>query len=294
MLQSTGVIGELGQKKKKPKKRLKFSTIILTILFLIIGLSMLIPLIWMLSASFKPEADVFNFPIEFIPRRWNAVENYKAVWGGNYNFGRYYWNSIKLAVSATVLQVLFSALAAYGFSKVKWKGRDKLFNLYLLTMMIPEQVTLVTRFLIMRSIGLYNTHIGLILMWSFSVYGTFLLRQSMLGIPESLSESARIDGANHWQIFTRIIFPMIRPTVATLAILKFTWTWNDFQVPLVFLTDPDLYTVQQGMQTFATQSGVYYSLTMAAAVSSILPLVIVFLIAQRYIIDGIGAGAVKG
>src|SRR5699024_414782 len=139
---------------------------------------------------------------------------------------------------------------AYGFSKVKWKGRDTIFTLYLATMMIPEQVTIVTRFLITRSMGLYNTHLGLILMLSFSVYGTFLLRQAMLGIPEALSESAKIDGANHWQIFSRIILPMTKPSIATLAILKFTWTWNDYQNPLIFLTNPELYTVQQGMQMF--------------------------------------------
>lgn len=277
----------------KKKNKISVSTIVLTILFIVIGISMLVPLVWMISASLKPEADVFNFPIEWIPKRWNAVENYRTVWGGQYNFGLYYWNSIKVSVGATVLQVFFSALGAYGFSKVKWKGRDLLFTLYLATMMIPEQVTVVTRFLITREMGLYNTHLGLILMLSFSVYGVFLLRQSMMSIPESLSESAKIDGANHWQIFSRIILPITQPSLATLAILKFTWTWNDYQHPLVFITDPDLYVVQQGMQVFATQSGVYYSLTMAAAVSSILPLLIIFLIGQKYIIGGIGEGAVK-
>lgn len=277
----------------KQKRKFDLSKFLLTILFLVIGVSMLIPLIWMISASLKPEADVFNFPIEWIPQRWNAVENYRTVWGGQYNFGLYYWNSIKVSVGATVLQVFFSALGAYGFSKVKWKGRDILFTIYLATMMIPEQVTIVTRFLITREIGLYNTHLGLVLMLSFSVYGVFLLRQAMMAIPDSLSESAQIDGANHWQIFSRIVLPMVQPSIATLAILKFTWTWNDYQHPLVFITDPDLYVVQQGMQVFATQSGVYYSLTMAAAVSSILPLLIIFLLGQKYVIGGIGEGAVK-
>lgn len=275
------------------KGKYSVTQIILTILFLLVGISMLVPLVWMISASLKTEADVFNFPIEWIPKRWNAVENYRTVWGGDYNFGLYYWNSIKVSVGATVLQVFFSALGAYGFSKVKWKGRDLLFTIYLATMMIPEQVTIVTRFLITREIGLYNTHLGLILMLSFSVYGVFLLRQSMLAIPDSLSESAQMDGANHWQIFSKIILPMTQPSIATLAILKFTWTWNDYQHPLVFITDPSKYVVQQGMQMFATQSGVYYSLTMAAAVSSILPLLIIFLIGQKYVIGGIGEGAVK-
>lgn len=275
------------------RKRKKIIRLILTIFFIIIGISMLVPLIWMISASMKPEVDVFNFPIEWIPKRWNAVENYRQVWSGQYNFPLYYWNSIKVSVGATLLQVFFSALGAYGFSKVKWKRRDLIFNLYLATMMIPEQVTVVSRFLITRRLGLNNSHTGLILMLSFSVYGVFLLRQSMLSIPESLSESAKLDGANHWQIFSRIILPMTQPAIATLAILKFTWTWNDYQHPLIFITKPEKYVIQQGMQAFATQSGVYYSLTMAAAVSAILPLLIIFLIGQKYVIGGIGEGAVK-
>lgn len=281
-------------KKKKIKNNTGISNIILTVLFLIIGLGMLLPLLWMISSSFKMESDIFNFPIEWIPKRWNAIENYKTVWGNEYNFGLYYFNSIKIAVLATFFQVLFSALGAYGFTKISFKGRDTLFIIYLATMMIPEQVTVVSRFIILQKMGLYNTHLGIILMLSFSVYGVFLLRQNMLAIPNELSESAKIDGASHFRIFFQIILPLLKPSIATLAILKFVWTWNDYQTPLVFLNSEKLYTIQLGMQQFASQSGVYYSLIMAAAVSSILPLMVIFIIGQKYVIDGITSGAVKG
>lgn len=276
------------------RKKVPLVKILLTVIMWAIGITMLVPLVWMISASCKYEADVFTFPIQWIPTRWNAVENYKVVWGKEYNFGMYYLNTIKITVLATALQVFVSALGAYGFSKVKWKGRDKVFMAYLATMMIPPQVTIVSQFIIMRKIGLYNTHLGLILLMAFSVYGVFLLRQAMMAIPETLSEAARIDGAGHGRIFFQIILPLVKPSLATLAILKFTWTWNDYQAPLVFLNSRSLYTIQLGMKQFASEAGSYYSLIMAAAVSAILPLVIVFLLGQRFVIDGIATGAVKG
>lgn len=275
-------------------KKICWSKIILTCLLWGLGFTMLLPLLWMISTACKVEADVFNFPIEWIPRRWNLAANMKEVWGGEYNFGLYYLNSIKVAVLATFFQVFVSALGAYGFSKVKFPGRDKLFLAYIATMMIPPQVTIVSQFIIMRQIGLYNTHAGLIMMLAFSVYGVFLLRQAMMSIPESLSESARMDGAGHFTIFFRIILPMVKPSLATLATLKFVWTWNDYQAPLVFLNSRTLYTIQLGMKQFASESGSYYSLIMAAAVSAIIPLIIVFLFCQRFVVDGIATGAVKG
>lgn len=275
-------------------KKWSISRVFWTIIFWSIGISMLVPLVWMISTACKVEADVFNFPIDWIPKRWNFIENMKEVWSGDYNFALYYWNSIKVTVLATVLQVFVSALGAYGFSKIHFKGRDKLFLAYLATMMIPPQVTIVSQFIIMRNIGLYNSHTGLVLMLAFSVYGVFLLRQAMLAIPESLSEAAKIDGAGHIRIFFQIILPMVKPSLATLATLKFVWTWNDYQAPLVFLNNRNLYTIQLGMKAFTSESGSYYSLIMAAAVSAIVPLIVVFLLCQRFVVDGIATGAVKG
>ena len=275
-------------------KKIQIHKVIFTIILYGIGFTMLTPLLWMISTSFKPENEVFQFPIRWIPEHSVGFDNYKEVWGEQYNFGMYYLNSIKVTVISTALQILVSALGAYGFTKIKWKGRDQLFLIYLATMMIPPQVMIVSRFVIMQKMGLYNTHMGIILMTMFSLYGVFLLRQAMMGIPDSLCESAKIDGAGHLRIFFQIVFPLIKPTIATLAVLKFVWTWNDYQTPLIFLSNRMLFTIQLGMKLFASESGSIYSLTMAAAVSATLPLILLFLCGQRYIIEGIASGAVKG
>lgn len=268
--------------------------LIVTAILLALAISMLLPLIWMISASLKFESDVFNFPIDWIPKRFNAINNYKEVLSSKYNFVLYYWNSIKVAVFATFLQVTFSAMGAYAFTKINFPFKNGLFMLYLITLMIPEQVTIVPRFMVFKYLNLYNTHLGLIVMLSFSVYGVFLLRQFMVTIPLSLSEAAKIDGAGHFTIFMRIILPMTKPAIATLGILKFVWTWNDYQNPLVFLYSEELYTLQLGMRQFATESGVFYSLVMTSAVLAIAPLFIMFIIGQKYVIEGISMGAVKG
>lgn len=275
-------------------KKVNIYKIVFTVLLYIMGITMLVPLLWMIVTSFKPENEVFDFPIKWIPKTFVGLDNYKEVWGKRYNFGLYYYNSLKITIISTFFQILVSAMGAYGFTKIKWRGRNTLFLLYLATMMIPPQVLIVSRFAIMQKVGLYNTHLGVILMLIFSTYGVFLLRQAMMGIPDSLCESAKIDGAGHWTIFFKIVMPLIKPSIATLAILKFVWTWNDYQTGLIFLSNRALYTIQLGMQRFSTETGVLYSLVMAAAVSAIIPLIITFIFGQRYIIDGIASGAVKG
>jgi len=268
--------------------------VIATVFIGALALTMMLPFIWMMSASFKIEADVFKYPVEWIPRTWNAVKNYSEVWGGRYSFITFYLNSIKIAVLTTLLQVTISCMGGYAFSKLKFRGRDTLFLIYLAMLMIPDQVTIVPKFLIFRSLNLYNTHLGLILLGSFSVYGMFLLKQFMMGIPDSLSEAAKIDGAGHIRIFTMIILPISTPAIATLAMLKFVWTWNDYQNPLVFLSSERLYTIPLGMTKFMTEYTSFYALIMTASVCAILPLIVIFIFGQRYIMEGMTVGAVKG
>ncbi len=268
--------------------------ILATIGLSLIALTMTLPFLWMLSASFKVEVDVFKFPVEWIPRKWNIINNYMEVWSGRYSFPLFYFNSIKVTVLTTIAQVTVSAMGAYAFSKIRFKFRDALFLIYLSMMMIPDQVTIVPKFMVFKWLSLFDTHRGLILLGSFSIYGMFLLKQYMMSIPDSLSESARIDGAGHVKTFIKIILPMTKPALVTLMMLKFVWTWNDFQNPLVFLQSEELYTIQLGMTKFMTEYNSFYSLIMVAAVCSIIPLLIVFLIGQRYILEGMAMGAVKG
>ncbi len=276
------------------RKRLDIRKLIVTIIMAVLGLLFLIPFLWMISASFKVEEDVLTFPIKWIPETWNAVENYKEVWTGSMPFLLLYWNSIKVTFLSVFIASVISCLAAYAFAKINFKGRDLLFLLVLATFMVPSQTLLVTQFLLYKWLGLYDTHTGLILLNSFSVFGTFMLRQFFLGISNELIESARIDGAGHFKIFYYIALPLVRPAVATYAILSFIWTWNDFQGPLIFLRSESLFTIQLGVQRFADEHGSIYSLMMAGAVSAIIPLLIIFIIGQKHVIEGIQLGSVKG
>lgn len=267
---------------------------VVTLIMLAGGVLFLLPFAWMLSTSFKIEADVFKYPIEWIPKRWNGWENYKEVWFGKYPFWLYYLNSIKVSVLTTLVSAFVSSLAAYGFSKIDFPAGRWLFLLVLATYMVPQQAILVPQFILYRYIGLFDTHIGLVLLGSFSVLGTFMLRQFFMGVHSDYIDSAKIDGAGHFRTFWSVALPLVRPAVATYAILRFIWTWNDYQNPLIFLKSDRLYTIQLAMQKFSTINGEFYSLIMAAAVSAILPLLIVFLIGQKQVIEGISLGGVKG
>ncbi|MCK9862792.1 MULTISPECIES: carbohydrate ABC transporter permease [Paenibacillus] len=267
---------------------------VLTVLMFAVSILFLLPFIWMLVTSFKIEKDVFVYPIEWIPRHWHAIENYKEVWVGDYPFWKYYLNSIKIAVITTCISALFSSLAAYGFSKIKFKGSNFVFLIVLATYMVPSQAILIPQFILYRQIGLFDSHWGLIILSSFSVLGTFMLRQFFMGIHQEFIESAKIDGANHFRIYWSIAFPLVKPAVATYAILRFIWTWNDYQNPLIFLRTDRLFTIPLAMQKFTSLSGEFYSLIMAAAVSAILPLLIIFIIGQKSVIEGIALGGVKG
>ncbi|PWW07266.1 carbohydrate ABC transporter membrane protein 2 (CUT1 family) [Paenibacillus cellulosilyticus] len=268
--------------------------LILTLLMFAVSILFLLPFVWMLVTSFKVEKDVFVYPIQWIPKEWNAITNYKEVWDGDYPFWKYYLNSIKVGVTTTVISAMVSALAAYGFSKIHFKGSNYLFLIVLATYMVPSQAILIPQFILYRQIGLFDSHLGLILLGSFSVLGTFMLRQFFMGVHQEFIESAKMDGANHFRIFWTIGLPLVKPAVATYAILRFIWTWNDYQNPLIFIRSDKLFTIPLAMQKFTSLSGEFYSLIMAAAVSAILPLLIVFIIGQKSVIEGIALGGVKG
>ncbi|KQN97712.1 carbohydrate ABC transporter permease [Paenibacillus algorifonticola] len=270
------------------------SRLIVTALMGIVGIFFILPFIWMLSASFKPELEVMTYPIQWIPKTWYMIENYTQVWSGAVPFTLYYLNSIKVTLMATALSLIISAMAAYGFSKVIFKGREAMFILVLATYMIPSQAILVPQFMMFRWLGLFDSHFGLVLLAASGVLGTFLLRQFFMSVHNEIIESARIDGANHWIIFFRIGLPLVKPALATYMILRFIWTWNDYQNPLIFLRSEALFTLQLGIRKFADFNGEFYSLMMAGAVSAILPLLIIFIVGQKQVIEGVASGSVKG
>ncbi|NOU97371.1 ABC transporter permease subunit [Paenibacillus sp. LMG 31456] len=275
-------------------KLIRIDRTLITLVMGAMGIFFALPFFWMISASFKPELDVLTYPIQWIPKTWRAAENYHEVWAGALPFSMYYWNSLKVSILTTLFSLLISCMAAYGFSKVPFKGRDMIFVLVLVTFMIPSQAILVPQFIMMRWMGLFDSHLGLILIGASGVLGTFLLRQFFMGIHNDIIESARIDGANHWVIFSRITLPLVKPALATYMILRFIWTWNDYQNPLIFIRSDLLFTLQIGMRKFADANGEFYSLIMAGAVSAILPLLIIFIIGQKHVIEGVAMGSVKG
>ncbi|RKL66921.1 sugar ABC transporter ATP-binding protein [Salipaludibacillus neizhouensis] len=269
----------------------KLIKIIITVFMFIVGIIFLLPFIWMLSASLKPEIEVFAYPIQWLPSEWRWG-NYVEVWSGQ--FPLYYWNSIKVTVATTLISVIVSTMAAYGFSKIEFAGKNIIFLLVLATFMIPAQAILVPQFMLYMYLDLFDTHLGLILLNSFSVLGTFMLRQFFVGIHDDYIASAKIDGAGHFLIFRKVAIPLVLPAISTYGILRFIWTWNDYQGPLIFLRSDHLTTVQLGISKFSSMSGEFYSLIMAGTVSAILPLLIIFFIGQKYVIEGIAMGGVKG
>lgn len=264
------------------------------------SLCILLPLFYMVSTAFKPEMDIFEFPVRLIPKTI-TLENFRRLFfdaSGEFNFQSfpvYTLNSIKLTFIIMFIQVISSTTAAYAFAKLKWKGREFLFLVYIASIMIPAQCVIIPQFIIVRNLGLYNTHLAIILLGSFTAFGTFLIRQYFLTITDSYLEAARIDGANEFYIYSRIMLPLSKPVLAVQIIFSFRYFWNDFFVPMIYLTDANLKTIPVGMTDFITESFVYHGAQMAACVLSVVPVLIIFIIAQKYFVEGIAvSGGVKG
>jgi multiple sugar transport system permease protein len=259
-----------------------------------LGILFLLPFAWMVVSSLKREIDVFRLPVRWWPDplTW---QNYVKVWTGVHPLPRYVGNSLIVAVARVIGELITASLAAYAFARLKFRGRDLVFVLYLGTLIIPHQMLLVPRFILYRQLHLYDTLWALILPGIFTVFGTFLLRQFFLSIPQELSDAARVDGANELQIYWRIILPLARPALASLAILAFVWSWNDYETPLVMLTNEKHFTIPLGLTSYIDESGGFSAaLIMAGAVSSVIPIFIVFLIMQRQFIQALARSGLKG
>ncbi len=256
----------------------------------LLALTTLAPFLWMVLASFKPLAEVEQ--LNPFPSVWQP-QNYAQVFR-KISFARYYFNSVFIAAWVTFLQCFTSALAAYAFARLRWPGRDTVFKLYLATMMIPGVVVMIPNYTLMVRLRLLDSYLGLIVPASFSAFGVFLLRQFMLTIHPALDESAEIDGASPWRIFTDIILPLTRPGLLTLAILTFMGTYGSFFWPLIMIKSDHLRTLPIGMLYFDSVYGKQTNLLMAASVMNIVPLIILFVCTQKFLVKGIQFGAVKG
>jgi multiple sugar transport system permease protein len=272
--------------------KIGLKSIALYALVIAITVVMLLPFAWMLSASLKLDRDVFAFPIEWIPShpRW---QNYIDIWT-KIPLALFVYNTTKLTVIVTLLQLFTSSFAAYAFAKLRFAYREVLFLGYIATIAMPWQVYMVPQFLEMRALGLSNTHLALICLQAFTAFGVFLMRQFYMSIPDELCEAARIDGMNEYQIWFRIMLPLSKPALSTLTIFTFVTTWNDFLGPLIYLTKTELKTVQVGIRMFITQYSTEYGLIMAASIVSLVPVLIVFLALQRFFVEGIASSGLKG
>lgn len=253
---------------------------------------MLIPFFWMVSTSLKYEADVFVWPPEWIPRR-ATLEHYREVFT-ILPFGRFALNSVIVAGAVALSNVIFDTAAAYAFARLKFPGRDKIFFLLLLTLMVPYQVNLIPLYRIMSFFGWIDTYLGLILPGATGVFGIFLMRQYILSIPEEILDSARIDGCSEFGVFWRIVFPLSLPGIATLTIFTFLSTWNDFLWPLLVTNSTEMRTLPVGLTELQTKNTTNWTQNMAGATISAIPMILVFLAMQRKFIEGLTAGAVKG
>ena len=260
------------------------------ILLVIVAVVVLLPLVVVASSSFKMETEIFEFPFRIVPRN-PVMTNFARL---KENFPTYIWNSVKVTAITTIVQLATASTGAYVFSKIKWRGRDAIFLLYIMSMMIPSQAVTIPQFIIIRNMGLFDSHAAIVLLGAFTAVGTFLIRQYMLSIPETYNEAARIDGAGEWTIFARVILPMTKPALITQTIFSFRFFWNDFYTPLLYIISPRLKTLPLGMTDFATEQYVYYGPQMAAALISIIPVLIIFLIGQKYFVEGVSAAGIKG
>jgi ABC-type glycerol-3-phosphate transport system permease component len=275
------------------------STGLLHAVLVALSLLMILPFTWMVLTSLKPAGEVneeqwvpsafqwHNYPDVFDED--NPDPNQRGI-----DFERFYWNSLFIAAWVTFLQVLTSSMAAFSFSRITWPGRDKVFLMYLSTMMLPGLVMMIPNYEIMITLGLVDTFTGLILPAAFSAFGTFLLRQFMLTIPQSLDEAAEIDGASKWRVFWDIILPLARPGLITLTIFTFMGNYNSFFWPLVMLKSESKYTLPIGLMFFDSSRGQSTHLLMAAVTMSVLPMIVLFVFLQKYLVRGIQLGAVKG
>jgi multiple sugar transport system permease protein len=259
---------------------------LLVYVLLLLGLlSVILPFVYMVASSLETSVQIDALTPQFWPNPF-TWSNYQQVWN-QLPMARYFLNSAIVSITITVGQLLTASMAAYAFARLRFRGRSALFALYLGTLIIPSQVTLIPNYLIVRDLHWHNTYLGLIAPFVVSVFSTFLLRQFFLTIPRDLEDAARIDGASHWQIYWRIILPLSRSALATVVILTFLASWNNFLWPLVVIDSPDLRTIPLAVTAYQGQFAIAWGPLMAAATLSLAPVLLVYVLMQKYVIEGI-------
>lgn len=253
----------------------------------------LLPFFWMVMSSLKTANEVFTIPVQWIPRTW-VWHNYLDIWTQS-GMATWWKNTLLLSVAVTVLQVLTGSFAAYGFARMRFPGRDVLFLVYIGTIAVPWQSYMIPQFILFSKLHLSNTLWSIVLLQAFGAFGVFLMKQFFESIPEELSEAARIDGLSEYAIWRRIMLPLSSPAIASLTLLTFVNTWNDYLGPLIYLRSPNLWTIQLGLKTFInTLYDANYALLFTGLTLSVLPIAVIFLLGQRYFVEGLATSGLKG
>ena len=267
---------------------------ILTLVMLILGLACVYPFLFMVSSSFKPSSDVLSTPLQLIPKNFTLL-NFNTLFDNQfYDFFKWYGNTIVMTALTMILKAGIVTITAYGFAKIKFPGRDGIFLVLLAALMIPSDIMIMPRYIIFKQLHILDGMWALILPSAVDVYFVFLLRQAFVGIHEALSEAARIDGCAHFSIYRKIIMPLCMPQVATMLLFSFVWSWNDYMGPYLYITDINKQMLSVGIKLFAFGKAQDYGAQMAGTTLVLVPVIFAFFLCQRYFIEGITAGAVKG
>ncbi len=271
-------------------------TILYHAFVVIFGLIMIYPVIWMILSSFKTKSEILGANAPFLPTTW-VWENYTNGWkgAGQYTFATYFKNSIIISVLATLGTVISSAMVSYSLARVKFKGRKFWFTCMILTMLLPGQVLMIPQYIIWNNLGLVGTFVPMILPKFLGVpFFIYMMMQFIKGLPKELDEAAMIDGCNRYQIFSKVILPLLGPSIITTIVIQFYWVWDDYMGPLLYLTKPGLYTVSYAIKNFADVQGTNFGPMFAMSTLSLIPVFLLFLFFNRYLMDGVTAGSVKG
>lgn len=278
---------------KSAHKKAVMGKVMVYVILIVIAICMAIPFLWMFSASIKSDREVFQMnPFVFIPEnpKWT---NYIDIWT-RIPLAKFVENTVFLTIVVTILQLLTSSFAAYSFAKLQFRHKNGLFLAYIATIAMPWQVYMVPQFIMMRKMGLNDKLLAMVCLQAFSAFGVFLMKQFYEGIPNDLCEAARIDGMNEYRIYARIMLPLSKPALSTLTIFTFVNTWNDYLGPLIYLKSENKKTIQLGLKMFISQYSSDYGLIMAGSVLSLIPVLIVFLMLQKYFVEGVASTGLKG
>lgn len=275
--------------KKKGHKFFAYLGVIL------VAILVILPFFWMVVSAFKSQRELFAYPPTFFPKVWKVENFIEAASRGSISFWQMFLNTMKIAVPSTIFNIIFSSLAGYAFARLKFPFRDTIFMCFIAAMMVPFAITLIPRFLMFKDLGFYDTYVPLIVPVMFGTpFSIFLTRQFFMTLPKELEEAAIMDGCSHFRIWAQIFMPLCKPIIATLSVFQFQSSYNDFMGPVIYIASDAKFTVQMGLSSFRNSFTSRYDLIMAGSILALIPVMILFVCCQKYIVRGIAMSGMKG